>query len=94
MCGADVLREHAQALLPLVVFPQIQLPPGLVLLRRLALEVTLAVLCPQLIRVLQKVLQDGWMDGETERQKQTDKPTEVDKERGGREQNSVRGYKE
>ena len=56
MGRADVLGELAQALLPLVVFPQVHLPPWFVLLGRLTLEVTLAVALPKLIRVLPKPL--------------------------------------
>ena len=56
MGRTDVLGELAKALLPLVVLPQVHLPPRLVLLGRLTLEVPLAVAMPKLIRVLHKTL--------------------------------------
>jgi len=55
--GGDVLREHPQALLALVVQPQVHLPPRLVLLRRLALKVPLTVAHPQLVRLLREPLE-------------------------------------
>ena len=58
--GGDVLGEHPQALLALVVQPQIHLPPRLVLLRRLALKVPLTVAHPQLVRFLRKPLREEW----------------------------------
>lgn len=54
----DVLGEHPQALLALVMQPQIHLPPRLVLLRSLSLEVPLTVAHPQLVRVLREPLKE------------------------------------
>lgn len=51
VCRGDVLGEHLEALLALVVQPQVHLPPRLVLLRRLSLEVSLTVAHPQLVGV-------------------------------------------
>lgn len=56
--GGDVLGEQPQPLLALVVQPQIHLPPRLVLLRRLSLEVPLAVTHPQLVGLLREPLKD------------------------------------
>lgn len=52
----DVLGEKPQALLALVVQPQIHLPPGLVLLRSLVFKVPLTVTLPQLVRILREPL--------------------------------------
>lgn len=52
----DVLGEQPQALLALIVQPQVQLPPRLELLRGLALEVALTVTHPQLVWVLRETL--------------------------------------
>lgn len=61
VCRGDVLREQPEPLLALVVQPQVHLPPGLVLLRRLSLEVPLTVAHPQLVRVLREPLrEEGW----------------------------------
>lgn len=57
VCRGDVLGEHLEALLALVVQPQVHLPPRLVLLRRLSLEVPLTVAHPQLVRVFCEPLQ-------------------------------------
>lgn len=56
VCGGDVLGEHPQPLLALVVQPQVHFPPRFVLLRSLALKVPLTVTHPQLIRILRKTL--------------------------------------
>lgn len=53
---ADVARQHEQALLARVVQPQVHLPPRLKLLGLLVLEVSQAVVVPQLICVLHQHL--------------------------------------
>lgn len=53
---ADVAGQHEQALLARVVQPQVHLPPRLELLGLLVLEVSQAVVVPQLIRVLHQHL--------------------------------------
>lgn len=53
----DVLGEHLEALLALVVQPQVHLAPRLVLLRRLSLEVPLTVAHPQFVGIFCEPLQ-------------------------------------
>lgn len=59
VCGGDVLGEHPQPLLALLVEPQVHLPPGLVLLRSFTFEVPLTVTLPQLVRVFGETLGGG-----------------------------------
>lgn len=59
MCRGDVLGEHPQALLTLIVQPQVQLPPRLVLLRWFPLKVPPTVTHPQVIRILRETLRKG-----------------------------------
>lgn len=59
VCRGDVLGEQPQPLFALVVEPQVQFPPRLILLRSLSLKVSLTVAHPQLVRIFSEPLEAG-----------------------------------
>lgn len=59
MRRGDVLGEQPQSLFALIVEPQVQFPPWLVLLRSLSLKVSLTVAHPELVRIFSEPLEAG-----------------------------------